>query len=245
MSQPRGVLDRIMGTVKPKKTRKPEQKNKPPPKFVGQLPLWKPHSMSEMQWEALLAQHQQFEDYRCEVNGWPIPNRKRATVSPLDLWTPSAAAIEYRKITRKKAAGAAAGAAESLHLERVEHDLALKTIKALDDIDRYCHPNFGEVSDAAAGAAASPAAGNKSLSLIEKAREEVLKRAHAMSPGLAEHLQRCERFHQLKETPSRSKPQKCEVCNTRDALEKIGSSHEYLWHCQECLRNPVRVNYYD
>ena len=88
-------------------------------------------------------------------------------------------------------------------------------------------------------------AGNKSLSLIEKAREEVLKRAHAMSPGLAEHLQRCERFHQLKEMPSRSKPLKCEVCNTRDALEKIGSGYEYLWHCQECLQDPVYVNYYD
>lgn len=143
-------------------------------------------------------------------------------------------------VTRKKAAGTAA----RLSLGPVDHDLALKTIKALDNIARHCHSNFCEVSDAA-GAAASPAAGNKSLSLIEKAREEVLKRAHAMSPGLAEHLQRCERFHQLKENPSRSKPQKCEVCNTRDALEKIGSSHEYLWHCQECLQDPVYVNYYD
>ena len=59
-------LSRIMGSLAPKKTKKPKRK-KPKPKFVGQLPLWKPHSMSEMQWEALQTRHQEFEDYRHEL----------------------------------------------------------------------------------------------------------------------------------------------------------------------------------
>ena len=89
-------LSRIMRTVQPTKTKKPKQKNKPTPKFV-KLPPWKPHSMSDMQWEAMQAQYRQFEDYTCEVNGWEVPDRgERAPVKPLRRWTPSAAAIAYQ-----------------------------------------------------------------------------------------------------------------------------------------------------
>ena len=88
-------LSRIMGTVNPKKTKKPKRKKKPTPKFV-KLPRWKPHSMSDMQWEALRAQHREFEDYTCEVNGWEVPDRERAPVKPLQRWTPSAAAMTYQ-----------------------------------------------------------------------------------------------------------------------------------------------------
>ena len=72
-------LSRIMATVAPKQTKKPKRKKKPPPKFVDRLPPWKPHSMSEMQWDALQAQYQEFEDYTCEVNGRAVPDREGVT----------------------------------------------------------------------------------------------------------------------------------------------------------------------
>ena len=46
--------------------------------------------MSEMQWDALQAQYQEFEDYTCEVNGWAVPDREG--VKPWQRWTPSATA---------------------------------------------------------------------------------------------------------------------------------------------------------
>ncbi len=59
-------LSRIMGSLAPKKTKKLKRKKKRTPKFV-KLPRVKPHRMSDMQWEELLARHQEFEDYRQEL----------------------------------------------------------------------------------------------------------------------------------------------------------------------------------
>ena len=59
-------LSRIMSSIAPKKTKKPKRKKKPTPKFV-KLPRIPPHNMSHMQWKALVAQRQQWDEYRREL----------------------------------------------------------------------------------------------------------------------------------------------------------------------------------
>lgn len=88
-------LSAIMSSIAPKKTKKPKRKEQPTPEYV-RLPLWKPRDMSDMQWEALVAQRQRWDDYRRGViRQPPTPNRVSAPDSLL-LWSPSAASNLYQ-----------------------------------------------------------------------------------------------------------------------------------------------------